>query len=50
MTSLVLRANLSDEEWRELRKLAIDLNVSVPSLVGTAVRDLLVKHRKKVRK
>lgn len=39
--SLILRARITAAEWAALRKLAIDLDVSVPTLVGVLIRERL---------
>lgn len=46
--TIVLRAQLSADEWRELRHLALDLNASVPQIAGRAIRELLQLHGRPV--
>lgn len=36
-----MRADISEGEWKELRKLAIDTEVSVQRLIGDLIQDYL---------
>lgn len=47
MTKLVLiRARLSDSEWKRIRKLAITRETTTADLVAVALRDALLKGAK----
>lgn len=41
MGSIMVRAEVTADELRELRKLALDMNVSAPTLIGEALREKL---------
>ncbi len=43
MKSIMLRAELTDREWTRIRKLALDLNVSAAKLIGSTLRESLLK-------
>jgi hypothetical protein len=46
MKAIMLRAKLTDREWTRIRKIALDRNVSTADLIGTALRESLLKGAK----
>lgn len=46
-TPIMLRANISAEEWAALRKLAIDQGMSNAGIVGAAIREYLEREGEK---
>jgi hypothetical protein len=47
MSSLILiRAKLTAEEWKQVRRIGIDRDVPVSQLVADAIRDALLKGAK----
>ena len=46
MKAIMLRAKLTDREWTRIRKIALDRGVSTADLIGTALRESLLKGAK----
>ena len=42
--SIMVRADITEDEWKSLRKLAIDLGVPIQQLVASALRARLAWH------
>lgn len=45
--AIMVRAEITEAEWVELRKLALDLNRSSKEIVGALIRDFLTEKGKK---